>query len=122
MHVISLIFTALGVNSADDKLMIFFLSFFPRRTKAYKCNLIYFHVGIPVYFQVGIPGLGERRRKKLGLRKLQEMNLAQIQVLYNDLQTQIESKLGFFNKYISFHDKSENMLFFFFCFVFFFFH
>ena len=45
-----------------------------------------------VYFQVGIPGLGERRRKKLGLRKLQEMNLAQIQVLYNDLQTQIESK------------------------------
>lgn len=40
---------------------------------------------------VGIPGLGERRRKKLGLRKLQDMNLAQIQVLYNDLQTQIES-------------------------------
>ncbi|WAR27943.1 SCHI1-like protein [Mya arenaria] len=41
--------------------------------------------------QAGIPGLGERRRKKLAPRQLQQMNLAQTQVLYNDLQTQIES-------------------------------
>ncbi|XP_045200477.2 uncharacterized protein LOC123554413 isoform X2 [Mercenaria mercenaria] len=41
--------------------------------------------------QVGIPGLGEKHRKKLSLRQLQQMNLTSIQVLYNDLQTQIES-------------------------------
>ena len=45
--------------------------------------------------QAGIPGLGERRRKKLGPRQLQQLNLSQTQVLYNDLQTQIESKNWF---------------------------
>ncbi|XP_052783724.1 uncharacterized protein LOC128219773 [Mya arenaria] len=45
----------------------------------------------PIAEMAGIPGLGERRRKKLAPRQLQQMNLAQTQVLYNDLQTQIES-------------------------------
>ncbi|KAH3812445.1 hypothetical protein DPMN_140877 [Dreissena polymorpha] len=45
----------------------------------------------PIAEMAGIPGLGERRRKKLSVRQLQQMNLAQTQVLYNDLQTQIES-------------------------------
>ncbi|XP_060572033.1 schwannomin-interacting protein 1-like [Ruditapes philippinarum] len=45
----------------------------------------------PMAEMVGIPGLGEKHRKKLSLRQLQQMNLASIQVLYNDLQTQIES-------------------------------
>ena len=54
---------------------------------------IYFYLFIYLLCsQVGIPGLGEKHRKKLGLRQLQQMNLASIQVLYNDLQTQIESK------------------------------
>ncbi|KAL4220228.1 AMME chromosomal region protein 1-like [Mactra antiquata] len=45
----------------------------------------------PMAEMVGIPGLGDRHRKKLSIRQLQQMNLASIQVLYNDLQTQIEN-------------------------------
>lgn len=54
-------------------------------------NKVAINMGV-LYFQAGIPGLGERRRKKLSPRQLQQMNLAQTQVLYNDLQTQIESE------------------------------
>ncbi|KAK3600241.1 hypothetical protein CHS0354_032775 [Potamilus streckersoni] len=45
----------------------------------------------PVADMVGIPLLADARKKRLSLRKMQDMNLAQIQVLYNDLHTQIEN-------------------------------
>ncbi|KAL3848569.1 hypothetical protein ACJMK2_019420 [Sinanodonta woodiana] len=45
----------------------------------------------PVADVVGIPLLADARKKRLSLRKMQDMNLAQIQVLYNDLHTQIEN-------------------------------
>lgn len=61
-----------------------------------------------LYFQAGIPGLGERRRKKLSPRQLQQMNLAQTQVLYNDLQTQIESE--FLNNVSTNIHRSQNVL------------
>lgn len=44
----------------------------------------------PVADMVGIPSLGGGRRLRLTGGKLQEMNIAQLQVLVNDLHTQIE--------------------------------
>jgi hypothetical protein len=43
------------------------------------------------YFQVGIPFPEDRRR--LSRQILTEMNVAQLQVIVNDLHTQIESEL-----------------------------
>ena len=42
--------------------------------------------------QVGVPELGDGRRMKISRKLLQEMNLAQLQVLVNDLHSQIESE------------------------------
>ena len=42
--------------------------------------------------QVGIPGIGDGKRTKFHITMLNEMNLAQIQVLVNDLHSQIESE------------------------------
>ncbi|CAL1527855.1 unnamed protein product [Lymnaea stagnalis] len=44
----------------------------------------------PIADMVGIPTLGQGRRLKLTRGKLQEMNIAQLQVLVNDLHSQIE--------------------------------
>ncbi|XP_059159587.1 uncharacterized protein LOC131943456 isoform X2 [Physella acuta] len=44
----------------------------------------------PVADMVGIPTLGQGRRLRLNRGKLQEMNIAQLQVLVNDLHSQIE--------------------------------
>ncbi|XP_076454372.1 uncharacterized protein LOC143289262 isoform X2 [Babylonia areolata] len=45
----------------------------------------------PIADIVGVPELGDGRRLKLSRKLLQEMNLAQLQVLVNDLHSQIES-------------------------------
>ncbi|KAL8574366.1 hypothetical protein ACOMHN_053579 [Nucella lapillus] len=45
----------------------------------------------PIADIVGVPELGEGRRVKLSRKLLHEMNLAQLQVLVNDLHSQIES-------------------------------
>ena len=44
----------------------------------------------PVADMVGIPTLGGGRRLRLHPGKLHEMNIAQLQVLVNDLHSQIE--------------------------------
>ncbi|CAG5126048.1 unnamed protein product, partial [Candidula unifasciata] len=44
----------------------------------------------PIADMVGIPDLGSGRRLHLTTSKLQEMNIAQLQVLVNDLHSQIE--------------------------------
>ena len=43
-------------------------------------------------WQVGVPELGDGRKIKISRKLLQEMNLAQLQVLVNDLHSQIESE------------------------------
>ncbi|ESO96143.1 hypothetical protein LOTGIDRAFT_231847 [Lottia gigantea] len=45
----------------------------------------------PIADMVGIPSLGDGRRKKFNRKLLQEMNLAQLQILVNDVHTQIEN-------------------------------
>ena len=45
-----------------------------------------------VIFQVGIPSNGDGRWRKINRKVLDDMNLAQLQVLVNDLHTQIESE------------------------------
>ena len=45
-----------------------------------------------LFWQVGIPYIGDNRRQRVGLKLLYEMNVAQLQVVVNDLHTQIESK------------------------------
>ncbi|KAK7483183.1 hypothetical protein BaRGS_00025587, partial [Batillaria attramentaria] len=45
----------------------------------------------PIADIVGVPELGDGRRVKISRKLLQEMNLAQLQVLVNDLHSQIES-------------------------------
>ena len=42
--------------------------------------------------QVGIPGFSDGKKKKLSEKSLHDMNLAQLQVVVNDLHTQIESE------------------------------
>ncbi|XP_071086652.1 IQCJ-SCHIP1 readthrough transcript protein-like isoform X2 [Haliotis cracherodii] len=44
----------------------------------------------PIADMVGIPSLGDGRRRKINKKVLLDMNLAQLQVLVNDLHTQIE--------------------------------
>ncbi|XP_067668533.1 IQCJ-SCHIP1 readthrough transcript protein-like isoform X1 [Haliotis asinina] len=44
----------------------------------------------PIADMVGIPSLGDGRRRKINKKVLHDMNLAQLQVLVNDLHTQIE--------------------------------
>ncbi|XP_064614842.1 uncharacterized protein LOC135479055 isoform X2 [Liolophura sinensis] len=45
----------------------------------------------PIADMVGIPGFGDGRRHKLTRKMMEGMNLAQIQVLVNDLHSQIEN-------------------------------
>ncbi|CAH1782269.1 unnamed protein product, partial [Owenia fusiformis] len=45
----------------------------------------------PIAEMVGIPGFGDGRRKKLERHLLLDMNIAQLQVVVNDLHTQIEN-------------------------------
>ncbi|XP_050395068.1 uncharacterized protein LOC126812891 isoform X1 [Patella vulgata] len=45
----------------------------------------------PIADMVGIPSLGDGRRKKFNRKLLEEMNLAQLQILVNDVHSQIEN-------------------------------
>ncbi|KAK3094716.1 hypothetical protein FSP39_005373 [Pinctada imbricata] len=45
----------------------------------------------PIAEIVGIPYIGDNRRQRVGLKLMYEMNVAQLQVVVNDLHTQIEN-------------------------------